>query len=740
MAQYNSGSGRDIPEPPGSPAPLPVAAAWPVQTGSMPPLADRYTIRSETGPDLSLALDRSAVVVLTPRARGADALTGSDLLRCTGKTQIAVQYAESQWQARAIDLLVWIDASTRESILSGYADAAAKLTGAQPAGTAESIATRFLHWLSVTDRRWLMVLDDLPDGSVLEGLWPRGGTAGRLIVTTPNSRAVTGLPDALVLEIGAFSLREAMSYLVSRLSLDPDQRRGAIALVEDLGCQPLALAQATAAIGSSWLTCAEYRDQFYRRMTALGSPGGPPAAAGVTWTLSVDLAGQIVPADAVQSCLAVAAFLDGHGIPAAVFETVAAHRYVAGAQEPGAQAAERTRTALIALDQSGLVLIDRLADPPLVRMNAALQRAVRQAMSRDLAEEAGLAAAAALLEAWPSETRDSPTAHALRASAACLHQATGELLWSDGCHPVLLRAGRSLDEARLSGPAVDYWAELAVVCNQLVGPAHPDSMVIMERLASAYVAAGRVSEAVAWYKRILADWSRSIGTDHPRTLTARVTLGRVLVSAGLYEDAISVLTAALSDAERAYGAGHPECSAIRDEVAAGYRAAGEFSEAIRLYNLILGERERRMGSQHPDTMAARQALAEVFLADGRAKDAFSQYKKVVADRQRSQGRDHPDALRASAALASAYYQARRMALAVQMYEQVHQGFDRVLGPDHPDSLAAAVGLGRVYYAVGRLSDARGVLRDAVARGERVLGPDDALTRQARDSLAAVVPD
>jgi tetratricopeptide (TPR) repeat protein len=531
-----------------------------------------------------------------------------------------------------------------------------------------------------------------------------------------------------------------MSYLVSRLSPDPDQRRGAIALVEDLGCQPLALTQATAAISSSWMTCADYRDQFYRRLTVLTGPGGAPAAAGVTWTLSVDLAGQLVTVDSAQSCLAFAAFLDGHGIPAAVFESEAAHRYVGGAQEPGAQAAERARSALIALDQSGLVLIDRQADPPRVRMNAALQRAVRQAMSPDLAEHAALAAAAALLEAWPPEGRDSLTAHAMRASAACLQHASGELLWADGCHPVLLRAGRSLDEARLTGPAVDYWADLAIAADQVLGPAHPDSVVIVERLASAYVAAGRVSEAVAWYKRMLADWSRTVGADHPRTLTARVKLGRVLVSAGLYEDAIGVLTAALTDAERAYGAGHPECSAIRDEVAAGYRAAGELSSAIRLYELILSERERRLGSMHPETTAARQALAEAFLAAGRTKDAFSQYKKVVADRQRSLGRDHPDALRATAALASAYHKAGRMALAVQMYEQVHQGFDRVLGPDDRDSLAAAVTLGQIYFAVGRLTDASDLLRDSITRGDRVLAPSDPLMRQARDGLAAIVPD
>src|SRR5215469_5874585 len=332
MAQYNSGSGRDIPEPPGPPAPLPVAASWPVRSGHMPPLADRYTIRPETGPDLAVALDRSTVVVLTPRARRVDALPGSDLLRCTGKTQIAVQYAESQWQARAIDLLVWIDASTRESILTGYADVAAELTGGPSAGSAESTAASFLEWLSQTNRRWLIVLDDLPDANVLDGLWPRG-ESGRLVVTTATAEAMSGRPGVLMLEIGAFGLREAMSYLVSRLSLDPDQRRGAIALIEDLGCQPLALAQATAAIGSSWLTCAEYREQFYRRMTLLSGPGSPPAAAGVTWTLSVDLAGQLATVDGAQSCLAVAAFLDGHGVPMAVFETEAAVSYIVGGQD-----------------------------------------------------------------------------------------------------------------------------------------------------------------------------------------------------------------------------------------------------------------------------------------------------------------------------------------------------------------------------------------------------------------------
>jgi hypothetical protein len=63
-----------------------------------------------------------------------------------------------------------------------------------------------------------------------------------------------------------------------------------------------------------------------------------------------------------------------------------------------------------------------------------------------------------------------------------------------------------------------------------------------------------------------------------------------------------------------------------------------------------------------------------------------------------------------------------------------------VGPDNPDTIAAALSLGRVYYAVGRLSDANRILQDAVSSGERALAPADPITRNARESLAAIVGD
>ncbi len=190
------------------------------------------------------------------------------------------------------------------------------------------MAGRFAGWLAETTRRWLVVLDDLRDEADLDGLWP-GGPAGTVLVTAADQEAVVGQTRALAVAVGSFSPREAMGYLMGRLSADPDQRHGAVGLVGGLGCDPAALAQASAVIASSMLTCGDYQDHLTRRRAQLAGPAGsePVAAAAVTWTLSAERAGRLLPGGAAQLLLALAALLDGHAIPGTVFTTPAVCAY-----------------------------------------------------------------------------------------------------------------------------------------------------------------------------------------------------------------------------------------------------------------------------------------------------------------------------------------------------------------------------------------------------------------------------
>ena len=251
----------------------------------MPSLADGFSARPETAPALRAALVPGTAVALVPGRVAADG--ARDWLGSSGKTQLAVAFAEWLWQSRQVELLVWAVATSRGAVLSAFAEAAVAAMGTDPSGDAEVAAARFTGWLGETSRPWLVVLDDLADPAYLDGVWPEG-PGGRVLITTSNSAIIPREHRTLICPVGVFSSREALSFLMGRLTADPDQRLGAIDLVDDLGCEPLALAQASGVIASSALS--------YGITAATSSAAGisPPAVRRpprrLTWTFSVEQA------------------------------------------------------------------------------------------------------------------------------------------------------------------------------------------------------------------------------------------------------------------------------------------------------------------------------------------------------------------------------------------------------------------------------------------------------------------
>ncbi|HEY6277101.1 MAG TPA: tetratricopeptide repeat protein [Streptosporangiaceae bacterium] len=727
--------------PPADPAgAAPGRPPWPIRSGTVPALADGFSARPETAPGLAAALPTGAAVALVPdRAAARAAFSGpvaapdaQDWLRSTGKTQLAAAFAESLWQSGGVDLLVWVEATSRASVLSGYAAATDAVTGRDQVSSCESVAAQFLSWLGETSRSWLVVLDDLADPADLDGLWP-AGPAGRVLVTSADAAIV---PSGMrVVPVGRFSLREAISYLSGRLSADPDKRQGAIELAQDLDSEPVALAQASAVIANSPLSCREYRAQFVRRREQLAeSSSARPPAAAVTWMFSFGRVEQLAPGGSAQLLLALAALLDGHGIPQTVLAAPAAGDFLAGGGD--VPASQRAR-ALAALEQVGLLTVEPVTAPPTVRISPVLQAALRAAMPEGMPDQAASSVADALLQAWPERELPGWPASGLRSCVATLRRVTGNLLWDGGCHPVLVRAGDSLDRAGLTGPAVDHWRDLATTGGRLLGGGHPDTMLAGQRLADAYLAAGRADDAVPWFQWVLDSLTHKLGPDHRDVIKAGRRLGHALVAAVQLPAAITVLERSVRQFEQIGGPGHTDTLGARDELAAAYLAAGRYSDAITLYRRTLADRERTQGARDPQTMTTRHGLADSYLASGRVKEAVAAYKRVVADRERVLGPDHLDTLTALNNLGATYQQTGKTAAAELACEQAWAGFERVLGPRHPDTLRSRAGLAQVYRQLGRYGDARALLRDTVDRLERALPDGDPLITELRQNLADI---
>jgi tetratricopeptide (TPR) repeat protein len=705
---------------------------WPVRSGPVLPLAEGFIRREETVPGLQAPLGSGTVVLLVPGDHVADA--GGWAGSC-GKTQLAAYTAEALLGSGAVDLVAWVTASDRASLLSGYMEAAAAV-GLDGGGDAEAVAARFASWLATTSRPWLVVLDDLRDVAALEGLWP-GGPEGRVLVTAPDATAVPPRRQAVALPVPAFSIRESTAYLFGRMSTDPDQRSGVIDLAEDLGGEPTALAQAAAVIASSGILCREYQEYFARVRAASGSR----TAAAVTWTLSVEYAGELLPGGGTWPLLVLAALCGGHGIPAQVLTGPAACRYLASEGTAPAPDSGRAWATVQALEQAGLVSTDMAGASPAVWMAGPLQAAVRAAAPQDMLDRAAGAAADALLEAWPKDRARSGVAAQLRACAASLWRAAGDALWPGGsCHRLLLAAGHSMISARMSVPAVSWWRDVAVGCERLLGAAHPDTLVAAGQVADAMLAAGRAAESAAWSQRVLTSRVEVLGPDHPGTIAARVTLGRALTAVGEPGEAVAVLREAVVRTEHVPGPGDDGALTARDEYAAACLAAGQAAEAIGTYKRTLAALERLRGPDDPAVLAAATRLAAACLAGGRTRDAVSQYKRVLAARERAVGPDHPDTLAVRAGLAAAYDAAGQLGTALREQQLACAGYERALGADHVQTLASQADLARAYHTVGQLGDAVTLLHAAIARSEQVLPPGDPASARLRQALADITAE
>ena len=646
--------------------------------------------------------------------------------------------AESLWRSQAIDVLVWVSVIDRSAVLSTFVEASVAATGIQPAGTAESVAIRFVSWLGETRRPWLVVLDDLPETVDLEGLWPTG-PAGRLLVTGARSGIVDPGrgPRTQVVPIGMVSLREALNGLNERLSANPFQRQGGLDLIETLGCEPLALAQAGAVVASSNLTCRDYRDFFISRREQMWADSTEVPAAATTWTISMERAESLLSGAPVRLILVLLALLDGHGVPGEIFSTRAAAEYLAGSGAPPGTAADPKWAwdMLLAMERTSLVSINRdTANAPAVRDElrgpggdqaggtrpgtGARGARGRQRAARAVADRGG----AAVGGGGPARER-RPVA-----------RVAADVLWAEGCPPLLLRAGRSLDEARMVGPAVEYWQDLATRCETKLPPGHPDTLIVAGKLAAAYLTAGRAEDAVQWYQRVLAERTRELAPGHPAIVATRIGLGRALILAGVAGDAVTVMLRAVAECEQFRNEGHPDTLGARDELAAAYQAAGDLAAARRLLARNLADRERLQGPRDPQAIATKDRLAAASLAEGKVKDAIGYYKRALSDREKVLGRAHPDTIATRANLAAAYLAAGRIPDATYLAEQVCADSEQALGPDHAVTLARMLSLAQVYYRAGRVGDAVAVLRQTAIRCELTLPPGDPLTRTVQQSL------
>jgi tetratricopeptide (TPR) repeat protein len=649
-----------------------VVLAVVLATGGVPKLNDLRDLWRAAHQDRRATPKSGRVVVGRPpsdaaalrdRPELADAI--DDALRTADVRQVVLtgpggvgksQLATAAFHRARADVLVWVGARTRQSVLTGYARAWRALSNTAGSDD-EAQADLVLAWLRSTTTPWLVVLDDVDDPTELAGLWPAGD--GRSLVTTQRRDASLLRPDARVISVGMFSPDEATAYLSSRLAVDPRHDREHLAALADaLGCFPLALSQAAAFLIDSGTDVPGYLDLLAdrrQRVADLFPPTSPAdehhdTVAG-TVRPAIERAGSLA-ANAID-VLGLVSVLAPDGIPESVL------------LDGG-----RNLPALRALHRLNLVTHNGR-----VEAHALVQRAARDLIA-DLAPVA-VTAAGAIEREW--STADPDTAAALYRNADVLRSVAGEHLWHGGMHPVLRRLGQHLAAIGRHSAARDVAADLLTHATDA-----RDVVVLRTQVAKAIGDLGDPAAALAHFGEIRAAAERALGPTDEDALWARFHQATYRLETGLIETALAELTSLVQDCD--LPAGHPLLIAAEDDRALCMGLSGDFTGARDAANALVTVLREELGPRHKHTLRTMLGLGRWIGEAGDARAAVATYQEAVDGLEAVAGRAHHDTFIARHNLAYWRALAGDLTRALAEFETAAADAERGLGTNHPTTL------------------------------------------------------
>jgi hypothetical protein len=176
-----------------------------------------------------------------------------------GKTQLALQFANSSYDNGRYSLIFWISATTIDKLNDGFANILDLIRhpGRPHLVDQRSKLTEVRRWLEdSTSTTWLLVLDnvDVSTLNFIRNNLPRQNRQGNILFTTRTADVASALSYAAgqqhqVLELGLPDVQDAVKLLLTEIGIDATSaswvtKSKASEVVKCVGCLPLAISQA----------------------------------------------------------------------------------------------------------------------------------------------------------------------------------------------------------------------------------------------------------------------------------------------------------------------------------------------------------------------------------------------------------------------------------------------------------------------------------------------------------------
>ena len=139
-----------------------------------------------------------------------------------------------------------------------------------------------------------------------------------------------------------------------------------------------------------------------------------------------------------------------------------------------------------------------------------------------------------------------------------------------------------------------------------MGTDHPDTLILVNNLASLYEDLGRHGKPEPLYVRALTANERVLGATHPTTLISVNNLASLYETQGRYGEAESLYVRALTTRERLLGAEHPSTLSSVNNLASLYEVRGGTGKPSRCLSARWRVCKRRWDQGIPPPLVSRR--------------------------------------------------------------------------------------------------------------------------------------
>ena len=684
-----------------------------------------------------------------------------------GKSRLALDYARRVSVESQSTLVLWVDATTKQSLTRAFEDIADQWNNRKRRFINASSRVEYVNEI-LAERKWLLVFDnyDHPDQFVdVCSFIPPGD--GSVLMTSRHCDA--GLLGKVV-QLSGMDEGEGLELLRLRTeqNLDePSNKAAAIKVLQTLGHLPLAVDQAGAYIRQQalplpyFLQIYESQKQIilnqkhvywdYKRKLDGESKAETPLDVLTTWELSIQQVGSThVTRGVVEHILTIAAFLDHVEISESLFR----------------EYAQYTRPVphwLICFTKHGEWEPHRYRDmvSTLLRLSLAQGR-------NGITGECCLSLHPMIKDWLQLRMTETDRGVYIMETISILANYINANVQE-----------RSLQEARSLLGHLDACIYSHTKFRQgthRFGFGHLRDHAIT--FSSFYMSHGRYREAEEGFLAVLDHDIQEYGHKHSHTFRTVRQLAKALVHGGKYVQAHDLLNKAFhdsrdkadletirivsalagvlakldrqTDAEKCYEtalkgyAMQKDLAQSRDihlmyeHLAETKRFLGKHAEAESLY--LAAHRGYEADCPYDedstlDMLRTAGGLANLFRTHGRYEEAEKSYREAWQGYKKYLGTDHPQTTTMLTNLAISCRNQGKFEDAEVYLEESWRIFQKSLGPDHPDSLRALMNLSICIDKQGHYKEAEVKYREVLKGREKKLGLNHPYTRRTIERLA-----